>query len=48
MGCNGTRKEKNTRKIGNLLNKGEIRTNIEFIEIGNEGGGKGILQEYVI
>ena len=40
MGCNGTREEKNTRKIGNLSNKGEIRTNIEFIEIGNEWGGR--------
>ena len=28
---------KNTRKIGNISNMGEIRTNFEFIEIENEG-----------
>ena len=31
----GLEREKNTQKIGNISNKGEIRTNIEFIEIGN-------------
>ena len=31
---------KNTQKIGNILNIGEIRTNLEFIEIGNEGRGE--------
>ena len=30
----------NTRKIGNISNIGEIRTNFEFIEIENEGRGK--------
>ena len=30
----------NTRKIGNISNIGEIRTNFEFIEIGNEGREK--------
>ena len=44
----GLERGKNTYKIGNISNIGEIRTNFEFIEIGNEGRERGILQEYVI
>ena len=38
MGCNGIREEKNTWKIGNISNIGDVRTNSRFIKIGNEGG----------
>ena len=33
-------KTKKTQKIGNISNIGEIRTNFEIIEIGNEGRGE--------
>ena len=40
----GLEREKNTWKIGNISNIGEMRTNFKFIKFGNEGG-KGILQK---
>ena len=39
MGCKRNREEKkNTRKIRNILNIGEMRTNFKFIEIRMKGG----------